>query len=105
MEKTVMHRSSDGGEHSLSLNFTKYHNGQTSITLYDNADGMPYAHATVCVEDELLKDGEVAIDNSLEMAGILDSLIDAKVIDFPHAFIQSELGRLPVCRIIMLDNQ
>jgi len=92
------------GEYDLSLNFTKYKNGQTAITLYDNSDGMPFAHATVCLEDNLLKEGEVAIKDYSENEGILDSLINADVIEYPHAFVQSGWVKIPICKLKIVNN-
>jgi hypothetical protein len=97
----VIHKSPYGGEYKLSLSFFKYHNGQTAIKLYDMEDGMPYATATVCVEDALLKEDEVAIKNYSENAGILEALIDGEIVDHPHAFIQSDYVKIPVCKLLL----
>ena len=96
----VIHKSPYGGEYKLSLSFAKYQNGQTAIKMFDTADGFPYATATVCVEDNLLKEDEVAIKNYSENAGILEALIDGGIVDYPHAFIQSEHVKIPVCKLL-----
>ncbi len=88
------------GDYCLTASFAKYGNGQTAIKLIDTEDGMPYATATVCVEDNLLKEDEVAIKDYSENAGILDSLIEANIIDHPHAFIQSGFVKIPICKLI-----
>jgi len=96
----VIHKSPYGSEYNLSLTFAKYQNGQTAIQLFDMVDGMPYATATVCVEDDLLKEEEVAIKNYSENTGILEALIDAGIVDHPHAFIQSSHVKIPVCKLL-----
>lgn len=95
----IKHKSPYGGEYELSLNFTKYKNGQTAIKLFDMTDGMPFATATVAVEDGLLKEGEVAIKDYSENEGILDTLITAGIVDYPHAFIQSSFVKVPICKL------
>lgn len=98
---TINHKSPYGGEYKLSLSFAKYQNGQTAIKMFDMEDGFPYATATVCVEDDLLKEDEVAIKNYSENAGILESLIDSGIVDYPHAFIQSQHIKIPVCKLLI----
>ncbi len=87
------------GDYQLKLQFAKYGNGQTAIKLIDIADGMPFATATVCVEDELLKEDEVAIKDYSENAGMLDTLLMAEVVEYPHAYIQSGFVKIPVCKL------
>jgi len=98
--KTITHKSPYGGEYTLSLKFAKYHNGQTAINLIDEDDGMPYATATVCVEDNLLQEGEVAIKDYSENEGILEALIEANIVDHPRAFIQSGFVKIPICKLL-----
>lgn len=97
--KTIKHKSPFGGEYELSLGFGKYANGQTRIQLFDKEDGLPYATATVAIEDGLLKEGEVAIKDYSENEGVLDSLVEAGIVDHPHAFIQSSYVKIPVCKL------
>ena len=93
--KTISHKG-----YRLSPQFANYQNGQIAIRLLDMMDGIPYATATVCVEDDLLKEGEVAIKDYSENEGILTSLIESDIIEPPHAFIQSEFVRIPICKLI-----
>lgn len=93
--KTIEHNG-----YRLRPQFSKYQNGQIAIRLLDLMDGMPYATATVCVEDDLLKEGEVAIKDYSENSGILESLMEADVIEPPHAFIQAEFVKIPICKLI-----
>ena len=94
--KTINHNGYD-----LTATFAKYQNGQVAIKLINNADGFPYATATVCVEDDLLKEGEVAIKDYSENAGILNSLIEADMIEPPHAYIQSTFTKIPICKLLI----
>ena len=96
---TIIHKSNDGETYKLSVHFTKYRNGQTAIQLFDMGDGFPFAMATVCVEDHLLNSDEVAIKDYSENEGILESLIDGEIIEHPHAFIQSDWVKIPVCKL------
>lgn len=89
------------GEYQLSASFAKYANGQTAIKLFDVTDGMPFATATVCVEDNLLKADEVAIKDYSENEGILNSLIEADIVDHPHAFIQTGFVKIPICKLLI----
>jgi hypothetical protein len=93
-----------GETYKLSLQFAKYENGQTAIKLFDMSDGFPFATATVCVEDDLLKEGEVAIKDYSENTGILDALIEADVVESPHAFIQSGFVKIPICKLKDVNN-
>lgn len=96
---TIKHKSPFGGVYELGLSFGKYSNGQTRIQLIDKEDGLPYATATVAIEDGLIKEGEVAIKDYSENEGVLDSLIEAGIVDHPHAFIQSSYVKIPVCKL------
>jgi hypothetical protein len=101
--KTINHKT-PYGDYQLNLSFGKYNNGQTAIKLTDSTDGMPFATATVCVEDHLLKEGEVAIKDYSENAGILNSLIDADIVEHPHAFVQSGWVKIPICKLKIVNN-
>ena len=84
----------------LIAQFAKYANGQTAIKLIDAEDNFPFATATICVEDNLLKEGEVAIKDYSENEGILRSLIESDIVEPPHAFIQSSFTKIPICKLI-----
>ena len=101
---TITHKSKFGGTYELSLTFAKYANGQTAIKLWDLTDGFPYATASVCVEDHLLKEDEVAIKDYSENEGLLEALIEAEVVEHPHAFIQSSHVKIPICKLKIVNN-
>jgi hypothetical protein len=96
---TITHKT-PYGDFNLSLQFATYTNGQTAIKLIDTEDGCPFATATVSVDDQLLED-EVAIKNYSENEGILDSLINAGIIEKPHEFINSGFVTIPVCKLLI----
>jgi len=96
---TVNHKTKEGETYKLSLHFSKYRNGQTAIMLFDMADGFPFATATVCVEDHLLNSDEVAIKDYSENEGILESLIEAGIVEHPRAFIQTNHVKIPICKL------
>ena len=89
------------GEYQLLATFGKYGNGQTAIKLIDEEDGMPFAVATVCVEDDLVKENEVAIKDYSENEGMLESLINAGMVEEPHAFVQSGFVKIPICKLLI----
>jgi hypothetical protein len=98
--QTINHKSPYGGSYSLGVKYGSYQNGQVAIQLVDMEDGCPYATASVCVEDNLLKEGEVAIKNYSENAGILESLIESGIVDYPHAFVDTGYVKVPICKLI-----
>ncbi len=59
----------------------RYANGRKAIRLLDSDDGSLVAVATVNVPDVELGDDEVLIKNYSENEGVLDSLVDAGLID------------------------
>jgi len=71
----------------------EYSNGGTCIRIVDADDGMPVATASVWIPN--LRDDEVAIKDYSENEGILDALVEAKIIHPPH---RVENG-FPVVRI------
>jgi len=97
--KYITHCSPYGGEYSLMLVYGKYPNGQTKIQLYDAEDGMPYATATSMVKMHIDEDC-VVIKNYSENEGILDSLIKAGIVSYPHSYIPSGYINLSVCKLL-----
>lgn len=96
----ISHKSPyDGQEFNLSVSISTYRNKQKRIKLFDIEDGLPYAEASVCIEDYSLNEGEVAIKNYSENQGILESLIDYGVVEPPHAFVKTTWVKVPICRL------
>lgn len=87
-----------GQTYVLTPTLKTYKNGQICIQLIDTSDGFPFATATVAVEDNLLKEDELAIKDYSENEGILDTLIDHNIVEHPRAFIQSGFVKIPICK-------
>jgi hypothetical protein len=87
-----------GQSYVLEPTLKRYNNGQTCIQLIDTADGFPFATATVAVENDLLKEEEVAIKDYSENEGVLDTLLAHNIVEEPHAFIQSGFVKIPICK-------
>lgn len=86
-----------GKYYELTLQKTTYKNGGTALQLMDAEDGFPYAMATVWIEG--LAEDEVAIKNYSENEGILETLIDAGIVEKPHRLVSSGFVNIPVCRL------
>lgn len=95
----VNHTSPYGGTYKLQASYGKHANGQTRIQLYDVMDGMPYATATVVVDD-ILNTDEVAIKDYSENDGILESLIEAGIVSEPIAYKRSGFIQIPICKLL-----
>lgn len=100
----VEYKSPYGETYRLSVQISKK-NGQNVIKLFDITDGFPFATASLCVSDYLLKEDEVAIKDYSENVGILDSLINARIIEEPHAYIRSGHVMVPICKLSRVDPQ
>ena len=65
-----------------------YVNGQNSISLTDVKDGLPVAHASICIPSVYceknnipISNDEVFIKNYSENEGILDILIESRIVE------------------------
>lgn len=65
-------------EYNCSVQFGKYPNGRTSITLTDEEG--PVAVATINVPEIEIPNGDVIIKNYSENEGILEALIAEKIV-------------------------
>ena len=83
---------------SVYAEYGKYRNGQTAIQLFSTNDGMPWAVASVAIQEPLQPD-EVAIKNYSENRGILDTLLEAGIIDPPHREVSSGFVTIPICKL------
>lgn len=74
--------------------------GNGRIALVALAGGVP-SRLSVNLADELqMEPDELAIKTYSENEGVLDALLDAGVIAFPHRFITSGHVAFPICRLI-----
>jgi hypothetical protein len=103
MENTVsIPFSSPYGEFfNISLVFGQYRNGQRAIEMIDEADGAPYAVATVALVDEQLSADEVAIKNWSENQGVLESLIENEIVSAPIRYVSSGFVQVPICKLLV----
>jgi hypothetical protein len=83
---------------NLFAEYGKYGNGQNSIQLFDINDGMPWAVASVAIDQPLQPD-EVAVKDYSENEGILETLFKAGVVEHPHRVVSSGFVIIPICKL------
>jgi hypothetical protein len=103
MENTVSipFSSPYGEQFNISLVFGQYRNGQRAIEMIDEADGAPYAVATVALVEEQLSADEVAIKNWSENEGVLESLIENEIVSAPIRYVSSGFVQVPICKLLV----
>lgn len=70
-----------------------------TLQVFRIEDGYPEPWCTAAVKVPGLLTGEVAIKNYSENEGIVDALVSAGIINFPHRYIQQERAILSVCTL------
>ena len=88
-----------GERYLLFIRTETYNDGKIKIQLYDSKDGTPYATATSSIKENL-EQGEVAIKDWSENKGILDFLVQNKIVKEPHRFVESGYVKIPICELI-----
>lgn len=88
-----------GERYLLFIKRETYKEGGIRIQLYDSKDGTPYATATTSIQEDL-ESGEVAIKDWSENEGILDFLVQNKIVKEPHRFAESGYVKIPICELI-----
>ena len=88
-----------GEKYLLFIRTETYKDGKIRIQLYDSVDGTPYATATAVIDGKL-EQGEVAIKDWSENEGILEFLIQNKIVKEPHRFVESGHVKVPICELI-----
>ena len=88
-----------GERYLLFVRTETYNDGKIRIQLYDSKDGTPYATATSSIKEDL-EQGEVAIKDWSENKGILDFLVQNKIVKEPHRFVESGYVKIPICELI-----
>ena len=84
--------------YKCKVSYSKYiSNQRISITLVDYDDDYPIAVATVNIPEENLDYNEVAIKNWSENEGILQTLIDAGIINKPHRQVDIGFVKADIC--------
>ena len=88
-----------GERYLLFIKRETYKEGKVRLQLYDSKDGTPYATATTNIQGEL-EVREVAIKDWSENEGILDFLVQNKIVKEPHRFVESGYVKIPICELI-----
>ncbi len=88
-----------GERYLLFIRTETYKDGKIRIQLYDSVDGTTYATATAVIDGKL-EQGEVAIKDWSENEGILEFLIQNKIVKEPHRFVESGYVKVPICELI-----
>jgi hypothetical protein len=87
-----------GEAHTLYLQRQKYSSGHTRLNLIDAVEHFPYATCTINIQQ--LESDEVAIKNYSENVGILELLIENKIVSEPHRVLQENYAIIPICKLI-----
>ena len=84
-----------------SLAFGEYQNGRTILFLNDNATLEDVLCASVNLPDEAIGSNEIAIKNYSENEGVLDVLIEYKVVSKPKRYVNLTHASVPICELLM----
>lgn len=84
-----------------SLAFGEYQNGRTILFLNDNATLERVLCASVNLPDEAIGSNEIAIKNYSENKGVLDALIEYKVVSKPKRYVNLTHVSVPICELLM----
>ena len=84
-----------------SLAFGEYQNGRTILFLNDNATLEDVLCASVNLPDEAIGSNEIAIKNYSENKGVLDVLIEYKVVSKPKRYVNLTHVSVPICELLM----
>jgi hypothetical protein len=85
-------------QYACVLEISKYRTGELRLELVDEDDFSPVATASVLVPG--LLEGEVAIKDYSENEGMLQTLLDARVIASPHRYVTSGYVIIPVTTLL-----
>lgn len=78
------------------MDFMLFENGNLRVDLWES--GMPYGMASFNL-DERLEIGEIAVYNFKKLIGIMDSMIEAEIIEPPHCFVEYKSLKFPICKL------
>lgn len=81
--------------------FGQYENGRTAIALKEHVTHEIIAKATVNIDEFQLPPGDVLIKNWSENEGMVDALIDAGIIDHPHATVATGHVDADLCKLLI----
>ena len=78
----------------------KYANGRKAIVLMDATDGEQIAVATVNMPYDKLQEDEVFIKDYSENEGMLNFLVENKIVEYPHETVPSGFVLIYKCRLV-----
>ena len=87
------------GECRVTVQLSKYPDGNTRLDLKDATDHMPYATASISMPNVLLCEDEILIKNYSENEGMTDFLVKNNIVTLTHTGMESSAGWMPVARI------
>ena len=82
-----------------------YGNERIALELIDANDSEPVARATTNLVNENLKEDEVFIKDYSENEGMLNLLMDKKIVSPPIGFARSGWVQIPKCKLLVTDDQ
>lgn len=84
----------------VALSFSHYLANFQNSLLITSLHGERLNVASICLADETLKDDEIAIKNYSENDGVLDFLVQEKIISTPIRTVKSGYVEIPICKIL-----
>lgn len=78
----------------------RYPNGRPALVLSDAETGEPIARATVNLPDEAQKPNHVFVKNCDENEGIMQALVEARIITPAHRIVSSGFITVGECRLV-----
>jgi hypothetical protein len=86
-----------------SLAFGEYKNGRTALFLTDKETSEDVLIASVNLPDWGLRPNEIAIKNYSENEGVLDVLIEHKVVSKPKRYVNLTHVSVPICELLIRE--
>jgi len=87
-----------GTYQDCEVRFHKYPNNRPALCIYQ--DGQVLLKASVNMSNHNPPDGYIFIKNWAENEGILEILIENKVIALPQAFLSYGFVQIPLCKLL-----
>lgn len=75
-------------------------NGRISIQIYDAEDGIAVARATVNLPDVEMKNGYTAIKDHSENIGVLNFLVENRIVAEPEFYSNQGYVEIPICKVL-----
>ena len=86
---------------NCEIQFAKYSNGRTAIMLIDSEDGSPIAKATVNIPEVPLSENEVIIKDYAENIGMLETLVNAGVVEDTRKKVAAGRVSVPIVKLLI----